>query len=183
MKHSPNGSGLPGRCFDRLNTGLAVLAGLILLFMTFSISSSILARAFDVPFPVWVVQFNEYGLLWMTFLATAWVLKRGRHVSIDLLTGKLPGSASRVLSMLQNLVCGAFCAVLFWQSLSVTWDHFQRGIVDVKGVDVPKYLILVVIPAGFLLLSLQFFRNMLRQPGKPGQPSEGFEGKKTYHGL
>ncbi|MCF8040436.1 MAG: TRAP transporter small permease, partial [Desulfohalobiaceae bacterium] len=159
-KHSPNGSGLPGRLFDRLNTGLAVLAGLILLFMTFSISSSILARALEVPFPVWVVQFNEYGLLWMTFLATAWVLKRDKHVSIDLLTGKLPTLANRTLAVVQNLVCGAFCAVLFWHSLSVTWDHFQRGIIDVKGVDVPKYLILVVIPVGFLLLTLQFFRNV-----------------------
>lgn len=152
---------LPGRLFDGLNTALAVLAGLILLFMTVSISTSILARAWDIPFPIWIVQFNEYGLLWLTFLATTWVLQRGRHVSIDLLTRKATGRCNRFLDLARNVVCGAFCAVLCRQSLAVVWDHFQRGIVDVKGVDVPKYLILVVIPAGFLLLTLQFFRNMV----------------------
>ena len=152
---------LPGRLFEGLNTALAVLAGLILLFMTLSISTSILARAWDIPFPIWIVQFNEYGLLWLTFLATAWVLQRGRHVSIDLLTRKARGRCNRFLDLVRNVVCGGFCAVLGWQSTAVVWDHFQRGIVDVKGIDVPKYLILVVIPVGFLLLALQFFRNMV----------------------
>jgi TRAP-type C4-dicarboxylate transport system permease small subunit len=158
---SKSGRSLPGRLFNGLNTALAVLAGLILLFMTVSISTSILARALDLPFPIWIVQFNEYGLLWLTFLATTWVLQRGRHVSIDLLTRKAAGRCNRFLDLARNVVCCGFCAVLGWQSLAVVWDHFQRGIVDVKGVDVPKYLILGVIPAGFFLLTLQFFRNMV----------------------
>lgn len=154
---------LPGRLFDGLNSALAVLAGLILLSMTLSISASILARAWSIPFPIWIVQFNEYALLWLTFLATAWVLQRDRHVSIDLLTRKASGPRQLVLDLVRNVICGGFCALLCWQSTAVVWDHFQRGIVDVKGVDVPKYLILVVIPVSFLLLTLQFFRNVLRK--------------------
>ncbi len=174
---------LPGRLFDGLNTALAVLAGLILLFMTLSISTSILARTWDIPFPIWIVQFNEYGLLWLTFLATAWVLQRGRHVSIDLLTRKATGWCNLFLDLTRNVVCGVFCAILCRQSTAVVWDHFQRGIVDVKGVDVPKYLILVVIPAGFLLLTLQFFRNMVTSLVKNKESIKDAQQKNVSTGL
>jgi len=36
------------------------------------------------------------------------------------------------------------------------------GIIDVKAVDVPKYLILMIIPIGFFVLSLQFLRQIFR---------------------
>jgi hypothetical protein len=53
---------------------MAVLGGLLLLFITFSIAYSIVTRKLDLPTPVWVVQFDEYALLWVLFLATAWIL-------------------------------------------------------------------------------------------------------------
>jgi len=37
---------------------------------------------------------------------------------------------------------------------------FQRGVTDVQAVDMPKYLVLMVIPAGFLVLTAQFLRNL-----------------------
>ena len=77
------------RFMDKILTGMTVLAGLFLLFITFSISYSIFTRAAGLPSPVWTVQFNEYSLLWMTFLGTAWVLSRRKHVAVDVLTSHL----------------------------------------------------------------------------------------------
>ena len=85
------------RMLNRVETGLAVLAGGLLLFLTFSICASISLRALSLPVPLWSVQFNEYSLLWITFLGAAWLLRRKRHVSLDILSRRLSGNSLRVL--------------------------------------------------------------------------------------
>jgi C4-dicarboxylate transporter DctQ subunit len=152
---------LLSRILDSAFKGMALLAGLLLLFMTFSISYSIFARFVGIRAPIWTVQFNEYSLLWMTFLASAWVLTRRKHVSIDIITGRLRSRARRIMDMVHSLMGVGVCGVIFWYGTAVTWTHFQRGVTDVQAVDVPKYLLLMVIPFGFLSLTLQFVRNLV----------------------
>ena len=149
-----------GKFLDRILTGMAALAGLFLLFITFSISYSIFTRALNLPSPVWTVQFNEYSLLWMTFLGTAWVLSRRKHVAVDVITSHLRPEGRRIAEVVHSLLGVVVCAVLCWQSLLMTLNLLQRGVTDVQAVDMPKFLILVVIPAGFLVLTAQFCRNL-----------------------
>ncbi len=148
------------RFLDRLLTGMAALAGLLLLFITFSISYSIFTRALGLKSPVWTVQFNEYSLLWMTFLGTAWVLSRRKHVAVDIITGRLGPTGRRIADILHSLAGTGVCGVLCWYSSLITLNLFQRGVTDVQAVDIPKSLVLMVIPAGFLVLTAQFLRNL-----------------------
>jgi len=147
------------KIMDKLLAFLAMMAGLLLLFITFSISYTIFTRAVNLPTPVWILQFDEYSLLWMTFLGTAWALARNKHVSVDLITGRLKERTRDFLALFHSVLGAAVCAVLLRYGTSVTWSQFQRGVTDVQAVDVPKYLILVVIPLGFLVLVLQFVRQ------------------------
>jgi len=147
------------KILEKLITFMAILAGLLLFFITFSIGYAILTRAVGLPSPVWITQFNEYALLWITFLGTAWVLARGKHVSVDLLTGQLNQRAKKYFRLVHSIMGTAVCGILLWYGCSVTWGQFQRGVTDVQAVDMPKYLVLVVIPIGFFLLVLQFIRQ------------------------
>jgi C4-dicarboxylate transporter DctQ subunit len=140
---------------------MAALAGLLLLFMTFSITYSIFTRALGFQSPVWTVQFNEYSLLWMTFLGSAWVLRRRKHVAVDVITARLEAKGRRIADVVHSLLGTGLCGVLCWYSSLMTLNFFQRGVTDVQAVDVPKYLVLIVIPAGFLVITAQFFRNLV----------------------
>lgn len=149
-----------GRFLDRLLAGMAVLAGLLLLFITFSISYSIFTRALGFQSPVWTVQFNEYSLLWMTFLGSGWALRRRKHVAVDIITARLGRGGKRAAEVVHSLLGIGVCGVLCWYSSLMTLNLFQRGVTDVQAVDIPKYLVLIVIPAGFLVLTAQFLRNL-----------------------
>ena len=151
---------MSSRILDRVFNVMAVLSGLLLLFMTFSISYSIFARLVGIAEPIWTVQFNEYALLWMTFLGSAWVLSRRKHVSMDVVTSRLKPPALGIMDRIHGLMGIGVCGVLFWYGAAVTWDQFQRGVTEVQAVDVPKFLILMVIPFGFLTLGVQFARNL-----------------------
>ena len=142
---------------------LAVLAGLLLLFVIVSISVSITLRTLNLHVPLWSVQFNEYSLLWITFLGGAWLLRKKRHVSLDILTRRLSENNLRVLNYLHAVLGILVCGSLTWISGAVVWDHFQRGVIDVRAVDVPKYLILAVVFLGFLILTLEFMCEMLQE--------------------
>lgn len=153
------------KLLDRVCTAMAVAAGALFLFVTFSICYSILTRAVHLPSPIWIIQFNEYAMLWITFLGTAWLLQKNKHISIHIVTSRLSIKTERIFKighdLLGLLLCLAFC---YYCSLS-TWEQYSRHIIDVQAIDVPKALVVMVIPIGFLLLFLQFVRQLFEDCG------------------
>jgi TRAP-type C4-dicarboxylate transport system permease small subunit len=147
---------------DSVLTVLAALAGLLLIWVTFSITYTIFARFLGYSGFVWGVQFTEYSLLWMTLLGAAWVLKRKKHVSVDLITGLLSRRTNQYLDLAHGVmgmvVAGLFC----WYGTVVSWGQYQRGVVDIQVVDISKYLILLIIPVGFFFVFIQFLRNFIQ---------------------
>ena len=168
--------GMLGRAFDAVVTSCAVLAAGLLGFVTFSISYAILARALGWDTPIWTVQFNEYSLLWMTLLGSAWVLRRGGHVNVDLLTRRLSPGGQRVASRAHQILGVCVCGILAVFTGAMVWDHHQRGVVDVQAIDVPKAAVLFVIPFGFALLAAQFLRGAGAAPGSGSGPDPKGEG-------
>ncbi len=149
-----------GKLIDLICKLFAAVAGVLLIVVTILVGYVILARALHISSPPWVTQFTEYALLWITFLGSAWVLGRNRHIAIDLVTSQLGPRKKLALSVSHNLVGCAICLVLCYFGFLTVWSMAERGVVDVQVVDVAKYKILFVIPLGFLLLALQFLRKM-----------------------
>ena len=149
------------KTIDRILTALGVIPALLLLFMVLSTSFTIFARFLGFSGLIWGVQFTEYALLWMTLLGATWVLKRDKHVTVDLITGLLKERTKAYFDLVHSIMGFTVSAVLCWYGAIVSWGQYQRGVVDIQVVDVPKYLVLMVIPAGFFFLSLEFIRKFL----------------------
>jgi C4-dicarboxylate transporter, DctQ subunit len=175
------------KVLDRLNDFLAVVVSVILVLMTLTIGYAIFARAVRLPGPVWIVQFNEYAMLWATFLGATWLLSKKRHVSIELVVSHLGRGTQKVFHLIHSLLGVGLCAILCWYGTVTTLEHLQRNVIHVQAVDVPMGYILIAIPVGFFLLSLQFIRDSfaavhaLRNPLAPdpfgvSAPGEEHEG-------
>jgi C4-dicarboxylate transporter DctQ subunit len=150
-----------GRMLDKIMNFMALLAALLMVFITALISYSIAARYLSLPYPTWVIQFTEYALLWVTFLGAAWLLRQEKHVSIDLLTARLGSRGKRIQKIAHSVTGGLVCVVISWNSCLLVWDHFRRGVIDIRAVDMPKYAILLIVPLGFIFLLIQFFRDLV----------------------
>lgn len=151
------------KLLDRVFDFLAMVIGLILVFMTLSIGYSIFARAVKLPGPLWIVQFNEYAMLFATFLGAAWLLSKGKHVSIELVASRFGRKGHRILGLFHSLMGMAVTAILCWFGTATTFENFQRKVIHVQAVDVPMAYILFVIPLGFFLLFLQFLRDFVAE--------------------
>jgi C4-dicarboxylate transporter, DctQ subunit len=176
------------KLLDRLNDFLAVVISVILVLMTLTIGYAIFARAVGLPGPVWIVQFNEYGMLWATFLGSAWLLSKKRHVSIELIVSHLSRGTQKVFHLIHSLLGVGLCAILCWYGTVTTLEHFQRHVIHVQAVDVPMGYILLAIPFGFFLLFLQFIRDVfaavhaLRNPLAPDPLDVGAPGEEHAGG-
>ena len=148
--------------FAKVNVLFAVLGAAILLFIMFSISYGALTRSFNLPSPIWIVQISEYSLVWVCFLATAWVLAENKHVRVDILMTRFGRRKQTILLFIQDTVSTALCGVFCYLGGLSTWEHLRDKVVDVGSIDVPKGWVIAVIPFGFLLLTLQFLQRAIQ---------------------
>ena len=76
--------------------------------------------------------------------------------------------------LLQDAVSTLLCAAFVFLCTRSTWEHFRDKVMDVGSIDVPKSWVLVVIPLGFLLLTLQFLlraaEDVRQLGGEGGRP-------------
>jgi TRAP-type C4-dicarboxylate transport system permease small subunit len=164
--------------FDRLLDGLAVLASLMIVFTMIAVSLDVFLRFFFNAPLLGITEITEYMMLYTCMLGAAWLLRSDGHVSIDIVTGLLPGKARKRLVVVAALVCAVTCAYITYWGAVTTWDHFERGIRDFKILEIPKWTFLVSIPIGFTLLTVEFLRkarDTLKKPDvKPGEEPTAF---------
>ena len=145
--------------FDRTNDILTFLAVLFLAFITLLVTTEVVMRYFLGHSIIWVMEVSEYSLLWMTFLSTAWVLRREAHVKMDMVLNRLKPGTQSLLNILTSIIGAIVCFVIAWYSAGVTWDQFLRGVARVGMVDIPKAPVMAIIPIGSFLLFIQFLRR------------------------
>jgi C4-dicarboxylate transporter DctQ subunit len=144
--------------FDKLLDVMAVLAGIILIFICAAVCYTIGMRYLFNKTTIWLIQTTEYGLCWIVFLATTWLLREGGHITTDIIYGHIHGKTKRWLDIIMFIMAGCACAIMFYYGAEHSYESITRNVTDVRAVTVPKWTVFGIVPIGFLLLTLQFFR-------------------------
>ena len=115
--------------FGRFLRILALASGgLLLVLMLYTDLDVILRFAFNSPFSG-SVEFTEYMMAAIVFLAIAYCGWTGGHISVDLLDFALDRPALRFLPALMEFAGAALFAVVAWQATKetiVTIDQFSN---------------------------------------------------------
>ena len=145
--------------FDRTIGILAFLGAAVIIFMTGVVCWDVASRFFLGRGMGWTLEVVEYGLLWFTLLATAWVLKKERHVKIDILLTRLKPKTQALLNIITSTLTAVACLFIVWYGSEVTWEYLQTGERLPSLVMPPKFLPYLIIPVGFAFLFVQFLRR------------------------
>jgi TRAP-type C4-dicarboxylate transport system permease small subunit len=150
------------RMLDRVMEGFAWLAGMLMMFSLITVCIDVVMRyCFNRP-TGWVLQFSEYILLYIPFLAAAFVLREESHIRIDIVLNRLNRKAQSLLNMATSLLACLVLAILTWYGTYVTIDFYQRQVPTLKYLKIPEFLVIMVIPIGCFLFSVQFVRRAYR---------------------
>jgi TRAP-type C4-dicarboxylate transport system permease small subunit len=157
-----------GRVLDLLLQAAALLAGLMLAAGIGTVLMEVGARfLFGVSYP-WVFEINENILVYVPFLAAAWVLHKGGHVTIDLLEAVLPQSVRHATDVGIAAVGAAACSVIVWFGTDLAWTAYRQGRVSLTVTQIPEVYVLSALPIGAALLVAEFVRQGIR--ASLGQP-------------
>ncbi len=150
-----------GAGFDSFLKYLRIVTCLILVFIAVSVCIEVVLRYFFNKPQVWVIELSEYGLLYITFLAAAWVLRADAHIKVELVTERLSDTARAFLSIIHSILIIGISFILFWYGARVTWNYFSKGTYVPTILEVPTAAILVVIPLGGVFLLAQSLRGII----------------------
>jgi len=145
--------------FNKILDFFAYLGFWVMMWLIVIITTEILTRYFLNKPITWAVEVTEYSILWLTFLSTAWVLRRGGHVVTDVVLSRLSPRTQRILNIYTSVVATCACALFTFYAFKVTIDLYQRGLHMATVIKPLQWIIYLVIPAGSLLLSIQFIRR------------------------
>jgi len=145
---------------ERISTYLAVtfLLGLVLL----SFTQVVLRNVFSIAFNIIEVIIRN-AVLWITFLGALLASVRGKHISIDvlpiILERRKHQKTLKALNFLVNLIVTLIGLIFTYLSIKFIIMEIESG--AYIGGLFPAWIAEIIIPIGFLLLSLTFFLKLL----------------------
>ncbi len=145
--------------FDGTINIFAFLATVLLTFIMLLIVTEISVRYFWGRPIMGTVEITGYALLYITFLAATWVLREERHVKVELVLTRLKPRVQSFLNITTSLISAIVFLVITWYGVRVTWDSYQINYLSPTELETPKFLIVLIIPIGSFLLSLQLLRR------------------------
>ena len=97
------------RVFDRILDIGAFLAAIMITFAFLAICAQIILRYFWRLQQLWVIDVSTILLVYITFLASAWLLRTEGHVKMDLVINRLSPKQQSIL----NTVTSSISTIIF----------------------------------------------------------------------
>ena len=148
------------RALDALYDGAAWLAALSMVGLLLMVLLSIVSRqvGFHVP---GTDAYAGYLMAAAGFLALAHTLKKGEHIRVTLLLGKLQGRARRAME-LWALAAASFLASLFaFYSARLVWQSHLFHDISTSNDATPLWMPQLAMAAGTLILAIAFVDELV----------------------
>lgn len=154
--------------FDRLvgalSYGAAILAALVLFAMFVMVQYEVVLRFLGRP-THWTHEVSTFAVPWVVFLASAYVLRLGRHLEVDILTSRLRDATRRRLGIATDVVSAVFCLYAAWHGKRFVDVAVLMSATSASELDTPLWIPYLALPVGFLLLALEFLARILARLG------------------
>jgi TRAP-type mannitol/chloroaromatic compound transport system permease small subunit len=152
---------------DRLNQFLGKIASImILLSCVVSAINALLRYSLDIS-NNWPLELQWYLFAAAVMLGASYTLKRNEHVRVDLIYSQL-SDRGRIYVDLFGLILFLMPACILFSWLSWTTLFYPSWLVSEHSLNaggLPRYLIKLIVPFGFLMLSLQGVSEIIKRIG------------------
>ena len=146
---------------DRLTNILAILAGVYLVWIFLAIVFQVVARSVFLYGSSHIFTFIEYGLLYITMAGAPWLVREKGHVYIEILTAAVSEQVRPILSRAVVGLVILICVIITYYGIEVTIRAFLRDEMDMRSLDMPRWMLMISMPICFGLMSLQFLRFVI----------------------
>ena len=149
------------KAYNYVINGLAMGAGILISVAFLLIIVDVSMRMTGFTPPAYTITFVEYILLFFTMFSAPWLVRVKGHVFIDAITQLLPGAVQAVLAKFVYVICICSTLTFCYVSFGLLTEAIDTGNLDVRGVDMPAWLLFAPMPPCFLLVAGEFLRYLI----------------------
>ena len=151
-------SGKAAALFERLDTIGRFIENVLLVsllggMMLLSVAQIIAREFFETGF-FWSGELVKIMVLWLAMVGAVAACRENRHIRIDAISHLLSDRAITGVRLLVDTFAAGVCAIVAWHA----WRYVQleREWGDTVLLDTPAWLVHIIMPVAFALLSYRF---------------------------
>ncbi|MFN9747561.1 MAG: TRAP transporter small permease [Betaproteobacteria bacterium] len=149
------------RALDALYDGAAWLAALSMVGLLAMVLLSILSRQLHFHVPG-TDAYAGYLMAAAGFLALAHTLKKGEHIRVTLLLGRLQGGARRAMELWALAAAAALAGLVAWYSARLVWQSRLFNDISTGNDATPLWIPQLAMAAGTLVLFVAFVDELVQ---------------------
>ena len=131
---------------------LVVLLGAMIGVSVFQIANrQLLGGSFTLT---WADEFVKIIVLWLAMVGSIAAARDNKHIRIDLITHILSGKIVTLIKLVVDTFAAIVCAVIGWHAYRLIREEISWG--DTIFTDVPLWIMHVIVPFAFVLISYRF---------------------------
>lgn len=131
----------------------------MIIFLGIGVCARVIIR-YIFGFPInWVIDISTIFQVFLTFLASAWLLREEGHVSIDIVLSFLKPCHRFLMQIINSIICIIICGSITFYGIKETLSSWKSNLYLNMPMEPPKWMVIIVIPFGSLFLLIQFIRR------------------------
>lgn len=111
--------------------------------------------------PGFTLAVVEYSLLWFAMCSAPYLVRNRGHVAIEALIAILPPAVRRALAKMVYLVCACVALLFAYFSVLLFLEAWISQEPDLRGIDMPYWILFLPMPISFILVALEFLRYLI----------------------
>ena len=162
------------RALDRLYDGCAALAACFMVGLLVAVLLSVIGRQLHFNIPG-IDAYAGYLMAGAGFLALAHTLKRGEHIRVTLLIGRLQGAPQRAMELWALFAASLLALLAAFYSVRLAWQSYSFHDISTANDATPLWIPQLSMALGTAVLAIAFLDELvLEARGKrlPAMPEE-----------
>jgi TRAP-type C4-dicarboxylate transport system permease small subunit len=146
--------------FDKIVTAMMAVGAALIIIDMLAVSIDVIIRYVVGSSYTGLFELTEYSLLWMTFLATAWLLNIDGHIKLDLVLDRLNPRRKVITNIATAIICEILLGFLIWYSVKFTVSDIRYGTYLSTVLQPIRWPIEIIIVIGYFLLFIVMLRKI-----------------------
>ncbi|SFM18037.1 TRAP-type C4-dicarboxylate transport system, small permease component [Gracilibacillus orientalis] len=135
-----------------------ILSFAIILISIMIVGNVIAREVFNSGAFYFAYEVSKFAIVIATFMGIAYAARKGRHISMSAFYDFAPFKVRKVMMILINFITAIVMFLMAYYSYNFVMFEYNTGAIT-TSLEVPRYLMAVFIPIGFLTAGIQFLRN------------------------
>ncbi len=135
-----------------------ILSFSIILIAIMIVGNVIAREVFNSGAFYFAYEVSKFAIVIATFMGIGYAARKGRHISMSAFYDFAPFKVRKVMMIIINFVTAIIMFVMAYYTYQYVMFEYNTGAIT-TSLQLPRYLMAVFLPIGFLVAGIQFLRN------------------------